>query len=351
MTIRQATEEDIKIWDHYVATHPLATPYHKFAWGQACLKAYKQTPLYLIAQNASGDVCGVLPIIRFKRPLSSGALCSLPYCDTGFALADDDTIKQSLFDYATELATSQNLTIDYRDASNDIAEKAAISDGQKVVMRMPLPEDSDTLLSSFKSKLRSQVRKAEKNGLTAKVSETWTEHNNQLDSFYDVFKQNMRQLASPVHSKAWFCAILQGYGEQCRLSVVYYNDIPVGAGIVLLNGKTAVIPWASTVQQYNRLAPNMLLYWSLLANATDSGMQVFDFGRSSFSEGTYKFKSQWGAQPYLLKWSDSYTPTQISPAVSAPSGPVRNLAESVWPRLPLGLTVSLGSAIRKYISL
>lgn len=351
MIIRQATAEDSKVWDHYVAAHPLATPYHKFAWGQACLKAYKQTPIYLIAQNPTGDICGVFPIILFKRPLSSGSLCSLPYCDTGFVLADDDSIKHSLFSHANTLATSQNFTIDYRDASNDIAQKEAISDGQKVVMRMSLPEDSETLLSSFKSKLRSQVRKAEKNGLTTQVSASWIEHSNQLDAFYNVFKQNMRQLASPVHSKAWFAAILQGYDYQCRLAVVYYNDIPVGAGIILLNGKTAVIPWASTVQQYNRLAPNMQLYWSLLANATDSGMQVFDFGRSSFSEGTYKFKSQWGAHPYLLKWSDSFTPTQISPAVSAPRGPVRNLAQSVWPRLPLGLTVTLGSAIRKYISL
>ena len=44
MKIRLATQQDKKRWDAYVETHPHATPYHRFAWGQACEQVLLRTP-------------------------------------------------------------------------------------------------------------------------------------------------------------------------------------------------------------------------------------------------------------------------------------------------------------------
>ena len=345
MKIRLATQQDKKRWDAYVETHPQATPYHRFAWGQACEQAYKQPMQYLIAEDEQHQVCGVLPCIAFKRPFSAAKSVALPYCDTGFALGDDDQITASLLGKLR----SQS---DYRDVSHEPADTEALQAGQKVVLRLPLPENSELLMSSFKSKLRSQIRKAEKNGLTMALSENPNDHVTLLPHFYDVYKQNMRLLASPAHAYSWFESVIAHYGDNARVCVVYQASTPIGAGIVIMNGTVAAIPWASTLPQYNRLAPNMMLYWSLLANVTDAGMQTFDFGRSSFGEGTYKFKTQWGALPYPLNWHDgSSTDHQPQAVETGPPGAVRQLAENVWPKLPLGFTVAIGSAIRRYISL
>ena len=40
---------------------------------------------------------------------------------------------------------------------------------------------------------------------------------------------------------------------------------------------------------------NMLMYWHLLQRTIQRGNRTFDFGRSSESSGTYRFKRQWGA--------------------------------------------------------
>ena len=61
-------------------------------------------------------------------------------------------------------------------------------------------------------------------------------------------------------------------------------------------------PWASSLRQYSKYSPNMLLYWKMLEFACDNGFNYFDFGRSSLDEGTYKFKKQWGASPVPLPW-------------------------------------------------
>lgn len=344
MNIRRALSDDASAWDNYVAAHAEATPYHKFAWGMACEQAYGQTMHYLLAEDSAGNIKGILPAIDFKRPFKSKQLVALPFCDTGYALADNEDIKTALLSHLNEHS-------DYRDLRQETADTESLSPGQKVILRLPLPDNSETLLNSFKSKLRSQIRKAEKNGLTVKLSEDFNEHADLLDDFYDVYKQNMRQLASPVHARIWFERILHHYDQAARVCVVYTGDLAIGAGIVLINNEMAAIPWASTLSEHNRLAPNMLLYWSLLANVTDNGQHVFDFGRSSYGEGTYKFKTQWGALPYALHWHNGASPDQATVVETGPPGTIRQLAESIWPKLPLGLTVSMGSAIRRYISL
>jgi hypothetical protein len=83
-------------------------------------------------------------------------------------------------------------------------------------------------------------------------------------------------------------------------------------------------------------------------------VKVFDFGRSTFEEGTYKFKKQWGAEPQLLRWQrfDMNNVPIKSLNDSAPmAGGAREIAEKLWRKLPLNLTIKIGALTRPYISL
>ena len=66
----------------------------------------------------------------------------------------------------------------------------------KVRMLIRLPESSEVLMKSFKSKLRSQIKKPMKEGLYSIIGGIEL-----IDEFYNVFLVNMRDLGSPVHSK------------------------------------------------------------------------------------------------------------------------------------------------------
>ena len=90
-------------WDSYVAAHPQATAYHKFAWQQAVNHAYKHAIYGVIAkQENTGNTVGVLPCVLIKTPLIGKKLCSLPYCDVGYALADSNDIALQLQQCLTE---------------------------------------------------------------------------------------------------------------------------------------------------------------------------------------------------------------------------------------------------------
>jgi FemAB-related protein (PEP-CTERM system-associated) len=345
------TQDDTCALDAYVRNHPQGSAYHLSAWCRAVCAAYDYRSQVLVARRG-GRLAGMLPLCVIRRPFGGARWVSLPFCDLGGPLGDDHDVVAALSARArADLGARQLTGLELRCSGPlDAAASPAALAGRKVRMLLDLPASADDLMKSYPPKLRSQVRKAAKNGLAAEVSSSA----DAVGAFYEVYAHNMRRLGSPPHSRAWFEAIQRHYGEEGLLFVlVRHEDKVIGAGCVLVCGDRAVIPWASTLAAYNRLAPNMQLYDTILSAVCGRGVRLFDFGRSTFGEGTYKFKEQWGAQPCPLAWQQ-WKAGAAQPVAERPAGGasrLRPLVEQVWQQLPLGLTNSLGSRLRRYITL
>ena len=354
-----ATENDRNRWDDYVNKHPQASPYHLFAWGMAVENTYKHQCVYLFAER-DGYVVGISPLVLMGGLLFlTGSLCSLPFCDLGNSLYDDEDVKQALINEIIKIAKQKGINhVDLRESGSTLlsdenmknAERSADSQYAKCKARMllSLPDSAEALLTSFKSKLRSQIRKAEKNGIAYREGRSEQD----INDFYSVFTENMRQLGSPTHSRAWFENIVRHYKDNMLIGIVSLENQVVGGAIILFVGNTVTVPWASTLPAYNKYSPNMLLYWNLLKYAADHGYGQFDFGRSTIGEGTYKFKKQWGAKPMPLAWkildSDG---NQIAEQAGGGNSKIRPVIENIWRKLPLAMTVFIGPVLRKHISL
>ncbi|MGD9950718.1 MAG: FemAB family XrtA/PEP-CTERM system-associated protein [Desulfobulbus sp.] len=355
-SIQLATKADALDWDHYILKHEEASPYHLYAWKEAVERAYAFKPYSLMALD-QGKIIGVLPLIFMTYPLGGGTLVALPYCDVGGPLADNAPTAQSLLEHAINLgAHLQAKSLDIRGFSLQADQQASDyyieKKQEKVRMLFHLPDTVEELWQGFRSKLRSQINKARKNGLTFCFSEN-------LAEFYSIFASNMHDLGSPVHSYNWFQAIFAHYGKRARLGLVFKGDRAVGGGIVLNTDRVISIPWASTLRVYNHLSPNMLLYWSLLEDAVNRGFSTFDFGRSTSGEGTYRFKSQWGAQPVELNWYVvNFSKGQSDKVMSQRPSNIANrgitkrmVAAKLWRLLPAWFVNRTGPILRKYVSL
>ncbi|WP_430414653.1 FemAB family XrtA/PEP-CTERM system-associated protein [Marinobacter adhaerens] len=335
--------------DRYLRKTGEAGPYHSISWLEAIEKAYRH-PGRVIAAYRNDEVCGVLPLVMIKPPFIRPQLISLPFCDYGGPVADDDTIREQLLAAAKKLKSKEGINSAEIRVRSPAGESDTWTTGEKVRMILSLPGSSQALFASFKPKLRSQIRKAEKNGLVCNIGM----EEELLRRFYNVFCDNMRRLGSPVHSLSFFQALRAAYGPRMVVAVVDLDGLPVGAGIVLLGNEEACIPWASTLAEYNHLAPNMLLYWRLLEWVSDSGATTFDFGRSSFGEGTFRFKKQWGARPEALRWHQLDKASDLDNPIVVPSDlkfRIRQWIVAGWQCLPLDLANWLGPKIRRYISL
>lgn len=351
MNIRQATYADKERWDAYVLSHRDGSAYQLFAWKEAVEEAYSFTGLYLLAEN-DRELCGVLPLIDFRVPLVGKAFISLPYCDAGGVLADNHDTESSLLEAACLMAEEVSARVKLRSAKplSDCGHNRT----DKVSMLLDLPDNSESLLSDFKSKFRLKIKKPIRDGLKSVLG-----GDELLNDFYLVFAENMRDIGSPVHSLLWLQSIVASYGEKVRVGVIYTPDnIPVAAGIIVLHPNRVSNPWASSLRRYNYMRPNMLLYWTFLSFASDNGYKQFDFGRSTLNEGTYEFKRQWGAISHPLYWYEIEASRKDNDRQESADGQIfgqipdkRQLAANLWKKLPQAGADWFGPRIRKYISL
>jgi len=335
------------VWDTYARSDENAGPYHLFAWKRAVEHAYRHTCFYIICENEHGEVAGILPLVLVKPPLLPGTIVSLPFCDYGGALSTETAAREAMYSHAMQIAEVNGAKIDIRCRCPESVLRNAYGLKEvsyKVRMILDLPGKSGTLWNSFKSKLRSQIRKPQKDGFAFMLGSIEL-----LQDFYTVFRLNMRNLGSPVHAQNWIESVIWFFQKDAHVGVVYNGDTAVAAGIILACRDTISIPWASALSEYSRSSPNMLLYWGFLSHACDSGFKRFDFGRSTPDEGTYRFKEQWGARPVPLYW---YGGVDVGLKVSSPGdGRVRKNVEAIWSRLPQGLVDRMGPVLRKYITL
>jgi serine/alanine adding enzyme len=338
-------------WDAYVAKHPAGTHCHLSAWKNIIEDAYGLQGNYLTAVEGD-NIVGVLPLFFINSRLFGRQLVSMPFLNYGGILADGLLAAGQLHQQAERLlAGLQADNIEYRYTESGAVEISTAFHSRvntnKVRMLLDLPDNQEVLFQSFRAKLRSQIKRPIKEGMECILGAEEL-----LQDFYTVFSRNMRDLGSPVHSRLFFQKVMEYLGPYARIGVVYFKNIPVASGLIVRFGTEVEIPWASSLKKYNRLSPNMLLYWTFLQTAADDGFKYFDFGRSTEGEGTFRFKEQWGAQPRQLYWQKiSRQKDQAEKDSPEKKSFKRDLVALVWRRLPLKVANYFGPHIRYKISL
>ena len=334
------------MWNRYVLSNNKATLYHLFEWKDLIKEVYGHDPIYLMALDKKKKILGILPIIFMKFPLPvllPKKLVSLPFFDMAGVLSNSSDAAYKLLNKAISIAKHLGASIELRQfypidgiLKKDLNKLKPISN--RVSMVMKLADSSEELLASFKSKLRSQIRRPLKEEMYAVVG-----REELVEDFYSVFSINMRDLGSPVHSKKLIKALFKYFPDRTKVFVVYYRNIPVASSIVIGFKDRLENPWASSLRRYKRFAPNMLLYWKMLEYGCENGFRYFNFGRSRIGSGTFRFKKQWGAKVYPLYWyvtdGDNNEKEKFSSFIK------------LWQRLPLSIANFLGPLIRRYVSL
>lgn len=335
------TGQEEFLWDTYVQKSSPFAAYHLTAWKRVIENTFGHATFYLYASD-NEQVVGVFPLVFLKSRLFGKFFVSLPYVNYGGILADNDTIRQGLLEEAVRLARREKAAhLEMRHLQqypSDLPEKTS-----KVLMILDLPDNSEALWKGFKSKLRSQIRRPEKEGFTVRVGAM-----EEVDTFYQVFTYKMRELGTPVYTKQLFINILQEFPEAARICTVYDGQKPIASGFLYGFQRLLQIPWAATLRVYDRFSVNMMLYWHILKFACDQGYSQFDFGRSTKDEGTYRFKKQWGSEPVQCYWHYWLAGGGDLPEIN-PDNPKYQFAINMWQRLPLTVANFLGPRIVKYI--
>jgi FemAB-related protein (PEP-CTERM system-associated) len=327
-------------WDRYVHAHPAASAWQLAGAVDIGRATFGLHNWFLSVRGADGQLCGVLPVIEQRLVPWTRCLVSLPFCTFGGALADDEQTLAALLSGVEQLAgrrRAAHVVLRHGRPGAGIAWAQSLD---KVSMVLPLPGTVDQLQKNLGSKLRSQIRRAERENPQVRIGGAEL-----LADFYPVFCSVMRDLGTPVYPQRFFAAVCAALQSRVSVVVIYLHGRPV-AGAILVQWRDGMeVPWAATLGQVKGMAINMRLYWELLQFALQRGCTSFDFGRSSVDAGTYRFKKQWGAQPVQLYW---YRWTAGGDETGPDSHQARSrldLAVRLWSRMPLPLANWLGPII------
>ena len=330
---------DPTAWDAYVDTHPAATIFHGTPWLRIVERAMGYRPHHLLARRGS-RVCGVLPLFRVPGLPSGHALVSTPLAVYGGLCADDGDATRALLGASEELA--RRLRSRYVDLRHQTAVESLPSKDLYVTFRREILPDRGANMAAVPKNQRRSIRVGEKNGLTARVGGL-----DLLSPFFDVYSQSVRNLGSPVFPRRLFQALLEEYGDACRILGVFHRGGMV-SGVLTLFHRDQVMPYyGGATREGIRLATNDFMYWSLMCYGAERGCTVFDFGRSKRDSGAYHFKRHWGFEPTPLAYQYQLIRQREMPNMS-PANPRFSLAIRIWKRMPLGLTQWLGPKLVRY---
>ena len=299
-------------------------------------------PSFLIeVRDENAECLGHLPLCLVRSRLFGRYLVSLPYLNTAGVCSPHQAVATMLIDRAVELANE--LRVQHLELRHETPIESqhfnSVMD-EKVHMRLDLPDQSGTLWQQLKPKVRNQVRKGETHDLRIE----WGRNERHLRDFYRVFSHNMRDLGTPVYSRMLFANILKQF-QNAEVGVTYLHDMPIAAAYLHHEGSDGVtcVPSASCLRRYNPFNANMWMYWQLLCRAIERRALVFDFGRSTVGEGTFRFKKQWGAEPINATWQYYRRSGEINDA--RPNNPKYERLIQAWQKLPLWIANSLGPRI------
>jgi len=341
MEIVQTNESQKRLWTEYVESHPEATFYHRFEWKDVIEKSFGHKTHYLMATE-KGEVAGILPIIHLSSLMFGSMYCSMPFLNFGGICANNTAAEKALLKEAESITKKgHGKYLELRHLHKSHSELPFQT--HKVSMTLTLDPDPDTLWNDFKSKHRTNIRRAYKNELKIQVG-----REDLLDTFYKLISIGWRDLGTPIYRKSFFRNIITAFGESVEIYLVWYGDQAIATAFNGLFKDTIEGMWTYSLREHAKLQTNYFLYWEMIKNACQNKYKVFHLGRSTSESGATFFKSKWNAEIKQLYWEYILNKDKEIPELNV-DNPKYQKAIDMWKKLPVGLTKIIGPFLAKSI--
>jgi FemAB-related protein (PEP-CTERM system-associated) len=327
-------------WDAFVRRQPGWTHFHLAGWKRVIEEVFGHECPYLAARAPDGALDAVLPLVRVRSLLFGHYLVSMPFLNYGGPLGRAEAVR-ALVDEAARAAREGGVKLLELRSRVPLEVSLAVSH-RKITVLLDLPAgDARAAWDALRSKVRSQVRRPQKEGVTVAFGA------DQVEPFFAVFSRHMRDLGTPSLPLRFFQAIAAAFPQDAWFGVAWLGGRPVACGCGFRWDDEFEMTWASSLAELNPIAPNMLLYWSFIERCVTEGVRTFNFGRCTPGGGTHRFKLQWGGQDEPLWWY------QAGPGAGAgtpsPDQAAYRWGPRIWRHLPLAVARVLGPSIVRYI--
>ena len=341
MQVLELHDEDKPAWDDYVWHSSQALPYHLVGWKEVMERTYGYPSHYLMAKEGS-RIEGVMPLFEIRSRIVGDALTTLP----GGLCAESEEAAVALIEQAKALTVNVNAKyLVIRDSRREW-DAGLVSISQHCTMIRGLPPQTDALWKSLDKRLRRHIRIARKSDLEVSIG-----GKEYLDDFYTVLCVFLRDVGTPVFSRAFLHSVAEKFGDRLLIVCVRWKGRLIGAYSAFLFRDTIFGAWGGSLHKYLDRRPNHMLYWQYMQYGCEHGIKYIDLGRSPLGSGQYTFKKGWGARPQPLYQQYFLNGVERIPDVSTRMEEEHKyrLFTWLWRKLPVPVTRWVGPRLRRHV--
>jgi Acetyltransferase (GNAT) domain len=341
VTVRIAEERDLSAWQTFVDGTLAAGCMHHAGWYGVLRDAYWVTPYFLIAEENTDRIAGILPLYHSRSPLTGSHLSTLE----GGVLATTSSVAAALLAKARSLR--DKIDAKYLQVRGGIVDEPGLRTFVALHTMIDTSQSVERLWQAIKKKTRWAIRQAQK----TKIRIEHDPELRNLEAFYRAYAAHMHDLGTPVSGYDMFQALRLRLGaERLRLYLVKEQEYIIGGMLCILNAHRWTDQFA--IVRPSRLTnfANYLLYWYVIRDAASNGVELLDLGRSTPDSNVHLFKRKWGGRDTEVAYH--FYPTPNSEHVNVGLEELKRgdgLARRLWPYLPLGLCNRLGPLLRKQL--
>ena len=326
--------------DAFVRAHPGGSFFHLPKWTAAVERGTRQKGHYLVAEQ-SGAVRGVLPLTEIRSALFGHALVSAGFGTGGGILAEDERAAEALANAAWQLAERRGCTsVELR--GGPVPEGWQASTGIYANFSRTLPATADSLLASIPKRQRAEVRRA----LASDLESSSGTDRRHRDAHYRVYAEGVRNLGTPVFPRRLFEEMLDAFGDEAWINVVWKDGCPVAALLGFNYAGRCTPFWGGGTREARHCRANDLVQFEAMRRGLEAGCTHADFGRSKIGTGPWERKRIWGFDEtpltYAVRTADGAAPRAVNPL-----DPKYRLKIAAWQKLPLWAANRLGPLISR----
>jgi lipid II:glycine glycyltransferase (peptidoglycan interpeptide bridge formation enzyme) len=279
-TVETSPEFDTA-WDRFVEAHPTIHHAQTAAWARAQRASNIESYIATCNTSATGEVLGgAVVIVRTIRGAGR-----VGYIDRGPVFAREADRHQVL-DAVMDSVRSQRLSmLVLQPADGDFATARILRDrgfgtthfktSLGATVKVDLTHgDADIVLSSMKSKTRSNVRKALRSPLRFRSATTSAD----IDSFHQLLRATADRQGFTAPSNSFLHGVIDHLGDRwARIMLVELDGRAVSGMLAMTVGDSLVYKRGAWSGDAGEHRPNELLHWGALNWAIDEGKSSYDF--------------------------------------------------------------------------
>lgn len=164
--------------------------------------------------------------------------------------------------------------------------------------QIDLGQSQETIWKNFRGSVRTEIRRAEKNGVRIEAGAT----EQCLKEFQALYLAAAERGKVTAYEPEFFRELLRAFaaGGQVRISNAYHGESPVASSFVFICGGRVELMWSVKAAVLDDFGGNQLIVWKDILRAKEQGCRWYDFGgvppNKEDLPGIHFYKKSFGGQ-------------------------------------------------------